>query len=515
MPETVPGRAFSQQYPPLLRVVGQAQPEGRSTVVHAVTPTTTRDGRDGHADSSLAASLDGGLTTLTGTSIADLGASLCGRLIRPGDRHYDESRIIWNRNIDRRPALIARCRGAADVIACVRFARDHRLLLSVRGGGHNFSGTCLADNGLVIDLSEMASVRVDPARRTARAEGGTKWGQFDRETQAFGLASTGGTNPDTGIAGLTLGGGMGWLAGKHGLAVDNLLSADVVTAAGTLLVASADEHPDLFWAIRGGGGNFGVVTSFEYRLHKVGPLLTGLAMYPLARAGEVLRAYDEFASTVPDELTSAAAFATLPDGTAVVGIAAAYNGPLDAGETALQPLQRLGAPLVLEIEPKSYARVQRWLEPFTPEGLQYYETAHLMRQIPSGLAEVLADAYARASSPRNLILFQQLGNAANRVPADATAFGHRDAKYSLIIVSAWDEADAAPPHQAWARGVRAASAPYATGGVYVNAIGQPSDSGSGVVRSAYGRNYQRLAELKRKYDPSNLFRHNQNILPSA
>jgi FAD/FMN-containing dehydrogenase len=244
-------------------------------------------------------------------------------------------------------------------------------------------------------------------------------------------------------------------------------------------------------------------------------LLTGLVLYPLARAGEVLRFYDEFASTVPDEINSAAALATLPDGTAVVGIAAAYNGPLDAGAKALEPLRHLGEPIMLQIEPKSYVQVQHWLDPFVPEGLQYYETAHFMRHIPSGAVEVLADAYARASSPHNLLFFQQLGNATNRVPADATAFGHRDAKYALVIVSAWSEAADSERHVAWARGVRAATASHATGGIYVNAIGQPGEWGTDVVRSAYGSNYRRLSELKRKYDPDNLFRHNQNIPPSA
>ncbi len=483
-------------------------------MVHTVT-RATQDWRDGSAGTIVAASLDGGLTTLTQTTVTDFASSLRGRLVRPGDEQYDTARTVFNRNIDRHPALIACCRGAADLIACVQFARDHRLLVSVRGGGHNFSGTAVAEAGLVIDLSEMNGIRVDPVRRTARAEGGTKWGHFDRETQAFGLASTGGTDPDTGIAGLTLGGGMGWLAGKYGLALDNLLAADIVTADGRLRTVSAEQQPDLFWAIRGGGGNFGVVASFEYRLHQVGPLLTAMALYPLARAGEVLRFYHEFASTVPDEINSAAAFATLPDGTPVVGVAAAYNGPLDAGEQALQPLQRLADPIMLQVEPRPYQQVQRWLQPFTPEGLQYFETAHFVRDIPSGLIEVLADAYAAPSSPRNLMLFQQLGNAANRVPVDATAFGHRDARYALVIISGWTEPDQAHRHPTWARGVRTASAPFATGGVYVNAIGQASDSGAAVVRSAYGPNYQRLAELKRRYDPGNLFRHNQNIAPAT
>jgi FAD/FMN-containing dehydrogenase len=457
--------------------------------------------------------LTGGDAVLQASAVEELQGSLRGRLIRPEDDGYDEARAVWNRNIDRYPALVARCVGAADVTTCVTFAREQELLLAVRGGGHNFAGTSIADRGMVIDLSQMNGVRVNAGRRTARADGGTKWGQYDRETQAFGLASTGGTNHDTGIAGLTLGGGIGWLGGKYGLALDNLLSVDIVTADGQLRVASASENADLFWAVRGGGGNFGVVTSFEYQLHPVGPLLTSLTAYPLAQAREVLRFYDEFAGTVPDEVTTAAALGHLPGGgPPVVAITAVYNGPLDRGEVVLRPLQQFGAPLLAQTEPMPYVQVQHWLDAFTPEG-QWYETGHFMKDIPDGAADSLLEAYTHASSPGNLVIFLQLGNAANRVPHDATAFAHRDAKYALIVMARWSDPAESDVHFAWARALRDAVAPHATGGVYVNVLGREADSGATTVRSAFGAHHARLAALKTRYDPGNLFRHNQNIVP--
>jgi len=285
-----------------------------------------------------------------------------------------------------------------------------------------------------------------------------------------------------------------------------------VTADGALRTASASEHPDLFWAIRGGGGNFGVVTSFEYQLHPVGPLQTALAMYPLEQAQEVFRFYDEFAHSLPDEVNTVAGLATLPTGP-VVAIAAAFNGPLDVGERALAPIRDFGTPLMVNVQPMPYLEVQHWLDPFLPDGHHYFETGHFMRDIPSGAAGAFVDAYSRASSPGNVVMLLQLGNAANRVSTDATAFAHRDAQYALIIISRWSDPAESQHHHAWARDLRTATAPFATGGVYVNALGTAADSGSELVRSAYGTNHQRLAKLKRIYDPGNLFRHNQNIRP--
>jgi FAD/FMN-containing dehydrogenase len=445
--------------------------------------------------------------------VEEFQKSLRGELIRPGDGGYNEARKIWNANIDKHPALIARCMGAADVINAVNFARDNHLLVSVRGGGHNFPGTCVADGGLVIDLTNMNSVRVNPVRRTARAEGGTKWGQFDRETQAFGLACTGGTNYDTGIAGLTLGGGQGWLGGKYGLALDNLISVDIVTADGQLHVASATENPDLFWAVRGGGGNFGVVTSFEYQLHPVGPLPVGVVIFPLDRAREVLQFYNEFASSIPDELNTASGLATLEDGTPAVAIVACYNGPLEEGEKVLEPLRQIGQPIMAQFDSMPYVQVQHLLDPFVPEGHQYYEKGHFITDIRDGAIDALIESYRTTSSPGNLLVFQQQGNAANRVSQDATAYSHRDARYNLILIARWSDPGESEIHFKWTRDLWEKLVPYSTGGVYVNNVGSEADDGATMIRSAYGANYQRLAAIKQKYDPTNLFRHNQNIRP--
>ncbi len=459
--------------------------------------------------------LTGRISTLKEAAVADFKKSLRGELLCPGGAGYDDARKIWNANIDKHPALIARCVGVADVIDSVNFARDNNLLVSVRGGGHSFPGTCVADGGMVIDLSWMNSVRVEPVRRTVHAEGGAKWGDFDRETQAFGLATTGGTNYDTGIAGLTLGGGMGWLGGKHGMALDNLISVDIVTADGHLRLASATETPDLFWAVRGGGGNFGVVTSFEYQLHPVEPLMVGLVIYPLEKAREVLRFYHEFAGTAPDELNTASGLATLQDGTPVVAIVACYNGSLKEGEKTLKPLKEFGQPIMAQFGPMPYVQVQHLLDNFTPEGHQYYEKAHFMTDIGDGAIDTLIDSYARASSPGNLLVLQQQGNAANRVPRDSTAYSHRDAKYNLILIACWTDPGESEIHVRWTRDLWEALVPYSTGGVYVNNVGSEADDGATMIRSAYGANYPRLAVLKKKYDPANLFRHNQNIKPAA
>jgi FAD/FMN-containing dehydrogenase len=296
----------------------------------------------------------GGDAVLNEAILNEFKASLRGPLLLPGDGGYDHARTLWNAMIDKRPALIVRCVGVADVLACVNFARANNVLVSVRGGDHSAAGTALCDGGLTIDLSSMKGIRVDPGKRTARAEGGTRWGEFDRETQAFGLATTGGTNSDTGIAGLTLGGGLGWLAGKYGLACDNLLAADVVTADGRLLTASASENEDLFWGLRGGSGNFGIVTSFEYRLHRVGPLLAGMVVHPFERARDVLRLYSDFSRGIPDEVNTIGALLTAPEGFRVAAIAVCYNGPLEEGEKVLRPLREFGPPLVDQIGPMPY-----------------------------------------------------------------------------------------------------------------------------------------------------------------
>ncbi|MBV9601376.1 MAG: FAD-binding oxidoreductase [Chloroflexi bacterium] len=436
---------------------------------------------------------------------------LRGVLLRPREPGYDEARTVWNGMTDKRPGLIIRCAGASDVIKAVNLARDNGLLLAVRGGDHSVAGHSVCDGGIMIDLSAMRSVRVDPVKRTARAEGGTRWGDFDKETQAFGLATTGGTNSDTGIAGLTLGGGIGWLAGKYGLSCDNLLSADVVTASGELLTASATDNPDLFWALRGGGGNFGVVTSFEYQLQEVSTILGGMVIHSFARATDVLRFYAEFSRSIPDELNTICALLTSPDGQPVIAIAVCYNGNLEQGERVLRPVRDFGPPLVDQISPMPYTAMQTMLDAAFPRGRQYYWKANLITDIGPNAIDVIAEYFARVPSPFTVLGFQQLGNFTNRVAPGATAFSHRDARYDFLMLSGWEDPLQADQNIAWTREVYAAMRPSLHAGMYVNAVGAESVS---EVRAAYRADtYGRLVALKRKYDPTNLFRLNANIDP--
>src|SRR4051794_9569741 len=385
------------------------------------------------------------------SAVEALRAELRGPVIAPGDAEYDQARKVWNGMIDRRPAMIARVAGAADVVTCVNFARDHDVVLAVRGGAHNVPGNAVCDGGLVVDFSAMKAIRVDPAQRRVRAEPGVKWGEFDREVQAFGLATTSGTFSDTGIAGLTLGGGMGWLGGKFGLVSDNVLSFDVVTADGRLHTVSPDEEPDLFWALRGGGGNFGVVTSFEYRLHPVGTLLAGPVFYPFDQARAVLRFYRDFASQIPDELVTAFAFLTLPDGERAVGIVVVYNGPLDAGEEVIRPVRAFGQPIVDQIGPMPYTAVQTMFDPLAPTGRHYYVKAPFLREIQDGAIEALVDSFAEVPSPFSLILLQQKWGAMARGPADQTAFGHRADQFAAVLFSGGDDPAQAEVNTAWPR----------------------------------------------------------------
>ena len=397
------------------------------------------------------------VTTITGVDsvlkeavVEEFKGSLRGALLRPGDGGYDDARSLWNGMIDKRPTLIARCTGVADVIDCVNFGRTNNLLVSVRGGDHSAAGNAVCDGGLMIDLSLMDSVDVDPAKRTARAGGGTRWRDFDRQSQAFGLATTGGTNSDTGIGGLTLGGGLGWLAGKHGLACDNLLSAGIVTADGKYLTASATENPDLFWGVRGGSGNFGVVTSFEFQLHPVGPtVLAGMVIHSFDRAKEALRFYSDFSSDIPDELNTVGALLTSPEGAPVVAIAVCYNGPVERGEEVLRPVREFGPPMDDEIRPMPYTALQTMLDEAAPRGRHYYWKANLVEHIGDDLIDSLIDHFATVPSPHSLIGFQQLGNAANRVGKDETAFSHRDARYDCLSISGWTDPAEADANVQW------------------------------------------------------------------
>ena len=460
-----------------------------------------------------AATLTGANTMLSEPALEDFRAGLRGQLILTGDEGYADARKVWNGMTDKRPALIAQCAGVADVISAVNFARDNGLLVAVRGGGHSVAGHSVCEGGIMIDLSRMKSVRVDPAKRTARAEGGAKWGDFDHATQAFGLATTGGTDSDTGIGGLTLGGGLGWLAGKYGLACDNLLSADVVTADGRFLTVNANENQDLFWGLRGGSGNFGVVTSFEYQLHHVGPVLAGMLVHPFENAKEVLRFYSDFSSNIPDELNPIGALVTSPEGFKVVAILVCYNGPIDKGEQVLRSLREFGPPLADQIAPIPYTAIQTALEGSAPRGRQYYWRASLIKQIDTDAIDTMIDHFAAVPSPYTLLGFQQLGNAANRVGQDETGFSHRDALYDFVMLSGWEDASEAEQNIQWTRAVSDAMQPSLHGGFYVNGLG---DDAGPTVRNAYlSKTYERLIALKNTYDATNLFRLNPNIKPTV
>jgi FAD/FMN-containing dehydrogenase len=461
-------------------------------------------------------------TIETAADLERLRSSIRGPVISPDDEDYDAARMIWNGAIDRQPACIVRCTGVADVVAAVRFARERDLQVAVRAGGHGVAGHALCDGGLVIDLSPMKGISVDPVAHTARAEAGVLWGELDRETQLFGLATVGGIVTHTGIAGLTLGGGLGWLMRKFGATVDNLVSADVVTAEGELVRASEEANPELFWGIRGGGGNFGVVTSFEYRLHPVGPVvLAGPIFHPLADAPDVLGFYREFIADAPDELTTIFDLSvppplpSLPEevhGRPVVMVGACYAGSPDEGAEVARPLKQFGRPLVDLLEPKPYTTLQSMFDPVVPHGWHRYWKSVEVPPLTDGAIETLVEHASALTSPKSYCIVFQLGGALGRVAESETAFSQRGAAHNVNINAVWTEDDPdADRHIGWARGFFDAMQPHAGDHVYVNFLG---DEGADRVRQAYGAaNYQRLVRLKRAYDPTNLFRLNQNIAP--
>ncbi len=438
---------------------------------------------------------------------------VAGEVIAPSDAAFDAARRVWNAMIDRRPAVIVRPRHAADVVAAVNFAREHNLSLAIRGGAHSVAGMGTCDGGLVIDFSSMKKVTVDPAKRTAVAEPGVKWTEFDAATQAHGLATTGGTVGDTGIAGLTLGGGFGWLEGTCGMTVDNLLGADVVLASGEQVRASETEHPDLFWALRGGGGNFGVVTSFEYRLHPMGPeIVGGMIVHPYPAAKQMLKFYGEMLGKAPDALTAAAAILTGPDGNKACAMLCAYAGPVEEGLKAVRPIKEFGSPVMDVIGPIPYVGQQSLLEQAMPPNLRNYWKAEFIDRVTDAFIDTWVDAYASVVSPLSSLLLFPIHGAAARVPVEATAFPNRGGLH-VGIYALWnpDETHADAANTAWVRNTWQRIQPFASGGLYVNEIG--TDDGSDRVRQAYGPNYARLATIKAKYDPNNLFRLNANIEP--
>jgi len=444
--------------------------------------------------------------------IATLRASLRGELILGDHADYEKARRVWNGNIDRRPALIVRCTGVADVVQAVNFARTYGLDLSVRDGGHSAPGYATNDGGLVIDLSGMKGIRVDPAARTARVEGGVIWRELDHETQAFGLATPGGTVSNTGVLGLTLGGGLGWLMGKHGLAVDNVLAADVVTADGQLRRASAAQNPDLFWALRGGGGNFGVVTSIEYQLHEVSQVLGGMILFPYDQARDVLRFYRSFCATLPDEAEMYAALLTAPQGMPVAALLVGYNGPIEEGERVFAPARRFGTPIADLVAPMPYSARQRMLdEPNAIHGLQRYWRSAFTEQISDELIDRLVEAGGAFTSPLSAIIFFHMHGAATRVAPADTAFAARREQWDFDLIGQWTEPAESSRHIAWVKGVWDQIEPQLKGSAYVNHLA--ADDRPEKVRASFGENYGRLREIKRTYDPTNLFHLNANIAP--
>jgi FAD/FMN-containing dehydrogenase len=445
-----------------------------------------------------------------------------GRLVRAGDPDYDVARAVWNGAIDRHPYLIARCMGRCDVVAAVRFAREHDLEIAIRGGGHNVAGTAVCDDGIVIDLSAMRGVHVDPARRSVWVQGGALWGDVDRETQAHALATTGGIVSHTGVAGLTLGGGIGWLMRKHGLCVDNLLAVDIVTAEGELLRASQDEHPDLFWALRGGGGNFGVVTSFEFRLHPVGStVLAGPIAWDAADARDVLAFYRDFVRGAPDELGTVIRFGAAPPlpvipedlhWRPVVIVGTCYAGSMEDGEQVLRPLRAFRRPLLDLVGPKPYASHQSALDSTVLHGWNYYWKSTHLGELRDDLIDVLARHVFSCSSPRSYVALFHLKGAVSRVAGEGTAFGNRQASHAITIDAAWRQGEEYGDRDtAWTKAFFAALEPFREG-VYVNFLG--GDESPARVREAYGNVvYRRLVAVKSTYDPDNVFHHNQNIPP--
>lgn len=447
---------------------------------------------------------------LTDAQVRRLSSALRGRLLLPRDGEFEAARSVWNGMISRRPAAIARCESVGDVVAAVSFARDEALLLAVRGGGHSVAGNGVCDDGLVIDLSQMRGVEVDAAKRRARAQGGARWGDLDRATQAVGLATTGGEVSTTGIAGLTLGGGFGWLMGKCGLACDNLVEAEVVCADGRVLTTSETEHPELLWALRGGGGNFGVVTRFVYALVEIDRPLAGTVLYPLSRAAEFLERYRDCTAQAPDDLTIMAALLTTPDLQPAVGAIVCHCGDAKEGERMIAPLRTMGGELVDTIAPMAYTDLQSMLDASVPSGRNNYWKASFVPALGRDLIDVLSDRAACITSPLSSILIEHLHGAVCRVAPEATAFGLRSEQYSVGMFSAWIDPAESGAHQSWTRETFAAVEPHSAGASYVNYLGEDS---AAQIRASFGANYPRLVEVKRQYDPDNLFRVNFNISP--
>ena len=445
-------------------------------------------------------------------SMVSLAGRFSGDLLGPDDEGYDTARKVHNGLVDKRPALIARCRTTSDVVSALSLARENGLEISVRGGGHNVSGRAVSDGGLMIDLSLMKAINVDPVARTARAEPGVTWHELNDATAEEGLATTGGVISSTGIAGLTLGGGLGWLMGKHGLAADNLISVEVVTARGDVLTASAQEHPDLFWALRGGGGNFGIATSFEYRLHPLRKVFGGLVAYSLADGAETLRFYREFIGTAPDELAVMGLLVHTPDGVPVTAFAICHAGDPALAEVDLKPFLEFGSPVMANTGQMSYPAVNSMLDGSFPAGVLNYWKSSFLKELSDEAIDVLLERFSSVPSPMTGIAIEHLHGAVTRIGVSDTAMPHRETGFNVLIASEWTDPQATQANIAWTRESYAAIEPFFSAGRYVNYLDK--DDGD-AVRSAYGPNYARLTELKRIYDPDNVFRLNLNIVPAT
>lgn len=465
---------------------------------------------------------NGDSVTVDSAVTEQLKASLRGTLLSPGDAGYDQSRTVWNAMIDRRPALVVRCAGVADIQQAVAFARQHGILTAVKGGGHNIAGNAVCEGGLLIDLSGMRSVRVDPQARVAHVEPGATLADFDHECQAFGLATPVGINSTTGIAGLTLGAGFGWLSRKHGMTIDNLLAVDIVTADGRLLRADDKNNADLFWAVRGGGGNFGIVTRFEFKLHPVGPdLLSGLIVFSFKEAATVLKKYGDYCRTLGGEtsvwtvLRKAPPLPFLPanvHGTEIVAFAICHAGDPEAGKKAIEPIRKFGTVLGEHVGVQPYRAWQKAFDPLLTPGARNYWKSHNFKELSGGAIDVVVKYVGNLPSPHCEIFFGLIGGATMRPAPEATAYSHRDALYVCNVHGRWETAAEDKKCIDWARGFFRDATPFATGGVYVNFL---TDDESDRIKAAYGSGYERLAAVKQKYDPQNLFRVNQNIRPKA
>ncbi|MBV9324104.1 MAG: FAD-binding oxidoreductase [Chloroflexi bacterium] len=446
------------------------------------------------------------------TAIEHFRDALAGALIESRSQEYNTARRVWNASVDKRPAWIAQCSGASDVVRSVQFARENQLVVAVRGGGHSVAGKSVCDGGLVIDLSMMKGVQVDPARRTVIAQPGLRLGELDRQTHVFGLATPLGIVSDTGVAGLTLGGGLGWLNGKYGLACDNLLSAQVVTADGGVLTASAVENDDLLWGLRGGGGNFGIVTSFEFSLHPVESILGGMVVHPISAARDMLRFYSEFSTTCPDEFSTMAALVTGPDASVAAAMVGCCLGPTEIADNIVRPLRAFGTPSADLFNCMSFVEMQSLLDGAFPDGNGHYWKASYLRRLRADAIEVLVEQAIAKPSPLSIIALQHMHGAAARVSGRATAFPHRQEQFDCLILAQWSDPAEANRNIEWARETWERLQPFLDPSVYVNNLG---DEGDARIRAAYGANYGQLVSLKMKFDPTNCFRQNQNVVPRA